>query len=403
MKTALLLLLLALSCSVCNAQGTNEKRDDGICDQDACMDAKFKYRFCTNDGRVVEKCSDDPNNEPGMKLLKRKIPIEYSYEWWSLDPQVTRGDDTISFYEGDLLEVREYPMFVGQNMRPIVQVAAQRWMTNLCPQQGPDDEYQNCLVRIRWSTGSDNLGEAFARTNYDIVQGCSVYCGSVEIILNQNPNFTLLDEYERPRFFIATERQNYAHLPQFPPGKYIYMDAYTLMLHEFGHWLGFPHVEGTDSYGESCGDPNGIMKAVAGNLEQGELTWTDECMFLKAYCCEDSQRKDITGDPRDPRDPNDPPINNTKTVIARTPEEGFAVLPNPSRSGMLMLRLTLPEESGSGSVRLVDGAGRVVLDQQLVSAKGQEVVLDASALPKGMYMVQVFFGDRAFSRKVVIE
>ncbi len=402
MKTALMTLALVLYCCVCYAQGPNpnQKKDDGICDQDACMDAKFKYLFCTNDGRVIEKCSDDPNNEKGMKLLKRKIPIEYSFEWWTLDPQVTGGDDTVTFYEGDLLEVRKYPIFVGLNMRPIIQAAAQRWMTQLCPPQGPDAEYQNCPVRIRWSNARDNLGEVFARTNYDIVQGCSVACGSVEIILNQNPNFTLRDDYGRPVRFIATERQNYGHLPPaWGPYEYIYMDAYTLMLHEFGHWLGFLHVEGPDPDGQSCGDPNGVMKAVAGNLEQGDLTWADQCMFLKTYCCKATQREvPMT---YDPRNPNDPPLDGTKTVIAYS--EGFTVLPNPSRSGVLMVRVTLPEESGTWSVRLVDGVGKVALDQQLASAKAQEVSLDVSALPKGMYMVQVFFGDRAFSRKVVIE
>ncbi len=145
---------------------------------------------------------------------------------------------------------------------------------------------------------------------------------------------------------------------------------------------------------------NGIMKATTQNLEQQELSWADQCMFLKAYCCEDSRKKeDIVSDPRDPRLP---PIDHMKTVIA-APSVEFTILPNPSRSGELTVRLMLPEEAGPGNIRLVDAAGQVVLEQQVPSDGGQQVSIDVSALAKGVYMMQVLVDGFGFSRKVVLE
>ncbi len=401
MKTALTMLVLMLYCSIGQAQGTNPKKDDGICSEKSCMDQKFLYSFCDKNGNIITKCSNDPNNERGLKLLKRQVPIDYRYEWWSMNPEVTKGTDTIAFYEGDPLNIYKYPIFVGANMKQAIERAAHRW-SSLCPAQGPDEEYEACQIIVRWSYPGENIGSRFATTDYHIdVSNCRLYCPGATIILNQHPAFTGRDEYDRPIKFIGTERQNYGHLPRFPYD-YDYMDAYTTMLHEFGHWLGFSHAEEPDINGEHCGDANGIMKTIAENLEIQDLSWADQCMFLKAYCCQDSRNKN--GEMSwDSTIPEFPPIDVTKMAVPSAAHEGFMVLPNPSRSGALTLRLMAQEECDPGSLRLLDATGRVMLEQRIENEKDRDITLNVRALPTGMYMVQVFCGDRAFSRKVVIE
>ncbi len=164
-KIALMTLALVLFCSIGHAQEENQKKDDGICSEDACMKAKFTYWFCDGKGNMIKKCSDDPNNERGLALLKRKIPITYNYAWWTMDPEVTKGRDTVSFAVGqDDRDYRIYPIFVGNNLKSIMGAAAQRWMTNLCPPQGPDNEYQDCPITVRWTYPGENIGDNYALT-----------------------------------------------------------------------------------------------------------------------------------------------------------------------------------------------------------------------------------------------
>jgi hypothetical protein len=175
------------------------------------------------------------------------------------------------------------------------------------------------------------------------------------------------------------------------------------MLHEFGHWIGFDHTDVSDDFGTHCGDAFGIMRQTWNRLEQPDLSWGDECMFLKAYCCKRSEK--IVESPTVPC-PGCPPPNGSKPNMSGgmdgASENGFTVLPNPT-SGMLTLRFTMPEESKDGSVRLVDAAGTIVHNQQLESATVHEIPLDVSGLPKGMYMVEVLAGGITFAKKVLIE
>ncbi len=405
MKVALLVLTLLFSCCMCYAQQPeNRKKADGLCDDDNCLRQEFPYIFCNNTGELVVKCSDDPNNERGLKFMKVKVPIDFTYLDWTMQPEITRGSGVIKFYLGQDTNFTAYPVFVNASMKNIIATAAKRWSTpDLCPPQGPDDEYQDCQITVRWSLSNDDFNintmlenPAVTRRAHD-PGNCSVHCPSSAIVLNQQPAYLRLDDYGRPTHFIATERNNYGYIP--PEPNYVYIDAYTALVHEFGHLLGFAHTDEAP-----CGDPNGIMKPKWNSREIGDLTWADKCMFLKAYCCKKTQTVVWFEDPQIP--PPGPPINHTKPLMEGSNDNNleisFSVAPNPVTSGTITLSLHGMAGLGVRSIQIIDATGNAVLAQQLAGENTREVSLDVSALSNGLYIMQLIQGEQVYSRKFLI-
>ncbi len=404
MKIALFVLALLFHCCMCYAQ--NEKKKDGPCADPACLQLPFPYWFCDDEGKQVVKCSKNPNNEPGLKFMKISLPIEFDYEEWTLYPKVTGGDDVIKFYQGTDTNFFGYPVFVNGSMRNIIAAAAKRWMApNLCPPQGPNDEYVNCRIKIRWSfdlgefeDGKGHLTPATTRRAYD-PRACSLHCPSSLIILNQEPQYLQPDAYGRPTHFLLTERDNYYLTQMNPSVEYVYLDAYTTMVHEFGHLLGFAHTDQAP-----CGDPYSIMKSTWNGGEFGDLTWADECMFLKAYCCEKTQT--IVYIPTDPC-PNCPPEDHTKQNIDGSTDAGtdisFTAVPNPATAGTVTVTMHGTFTTGSARIRVADASGNIVLSQQIHDAtNAREISVDVSSLSTGMYMLQLVEGGKTFSRKIIV-
>ncbi len=399
MKTVLLALALLLPPCLSHAQNPNPKKNDGLCADDNCLQQQFPYTFCKG-GETVIKCSADPNNEPGLKFMKIQLPIEFTYLDYTLQPEVTGGDDVIKFYQGADTNFAGYPVFIGANMRKIVEAAAKRWSTpDLCPPQGPDAEYLPCRITVRWSFRNDDFDDGAilrspAKTHRAFnPDNCSMVCSESFIVLNQQPAFLRPDAYGRPTHFIGTERNNYGYIP--PPPEYVYTDAYTALVHEFGHMLGFAHTSEAP-----CGDPNSIMKPAWQSRETGDLTWADQCMFLKAYCCQKTQTIVWYDDPNAP--PPGPPINNTKPLLEETQSFSFTVAPNPATTGIITLSLRGRAGGEAGSLRIIDAAGHTVLEQPLQGHGSRDVSIDMSTLPNGFYMLQLLQSGRVQSRKFMI-
>lgn len=400
MKTALLALALLLPPCLSHAQNPNPKKNDGLCADDNCLQQQFPYTFCKG-GETVIKCSADPNNEPGLKFMKIQLPIEFTYLDYTLQPEVTGGDDVIKFYQGSDTNFAGYPVFIGANMRKIVEAAAKRWSTpDLCPPQGPDAEYPPCRITVRWSFRNDDFDDGAilsspAKTYRAFnPENCSVVCSESFIVLNQQPPFLRPDAYGRPTHFFGTERNNYGYIPGDP---YAYTDAYTALVHEFGHMLGFAHTNEAP-----CGDPNSIMKPAWQSRETGDLTWADNCMFLKAYCCKKTQTIVWGSDPHLP--PDDHP-DHTKTLTQAAPAPGltgFRIVPNPATEAIITLSLYEPVGQDGGSIRIVDAAGSTVLDQRLQAGSGRSVSVDVGTLPNGFYMLQLVQGGQIHGRKFLI-
>jgi Secretion system C-terminal sorting domain len=93
---------------------------------------------------------------------------------------------------------------------------------------------------------------------------------------------------------------------------------------------------------------------------------------------------------------------NLSTLIAVEPtqETAFQLLPNPASS---LVRIVLAASSTTGhEIALLSLSGQVVMQQSVPAHQGT-IDLDISAIPAGMYLVQVSGGDQALGhRKLVI-
>ena len=77
----------------------------------------------------------------------------------------------------------------------------------------------------------------------------------------------------------------------------------------------------------------------------------------------------------------------------------LSVFPNPTSS---QLRVTLAGEERIESYQLSDLTGKTHHHVNLKSAV-QQTDLDLSALPKGMYLLQVRSGERVYAKKVLVQ
>ena len=383
MKT-ILLLLAVVACSG-PAVAQPETVNDPPCWDTECLHQAFNYKFCDPaTGTYIQKCTTDPNNEPGLNPVKRALPLILCPDFSNLDPKYTTvryGTLSDPLNPGSPITV---DIFHNEKMLEELQRAAKRW-NDLCPKRDPDAAHDGCCLNVRWMTRLDEMGKfpfAIANTRLGEQDGtCATDCAGAFIVLNQDPRYLDPDDDGIPRNFLFTEPPA-AFEPYLDPDEYHYFSAYSVLLHELGHWLGFNHVDAKDSYGKAC-DPSperSVMErgAVDWNRVEWDLTYMDICMFKKLYCCE--SRRQGSGVEQEA----------TASAVAFTTYPNAVTLRLPSGSSL----------QHGGIVRLVDPRGTVVKHVHVGDAG--DVSIDLSGVPEGMYMLTLSDGHDTHGEKIVV-
>lgn len=381
MKTTTLFLLFWVLCSVAAAaQATTVTTPP--CTDASCLNEEYPYFFCNSNGEKLTKCSKDPNNEPGLHPYKKATPQGLCPDFSGLR---TFDRIFVSYTDGSQKDV-----FNNLNMQDRLTEARDRW-EYLCPPQGPNGEYQYCCVRVIWSQGLKDMGsspQGFA-TTWTIPKPanplgpaeCEYDCVQSYIAMNQESSLINPDQNGIPREFVYTESANAGELPP----DYHYASAYSVLLHELGHWYGFGHSDQNDANGNSCDHSGSIMHSGTRDEWWGkdrDLDPEDICMFKKLYCCEASKTAGV---------------NDEEGDLLR--KFSFEVVPNPAR---LTVRLVFADAIGRDArLRVLNTNGETMSDHA-ISIGRHELSFDVSNLPAGFYMFEVIRPGFVSSRKVMV-
>jgi hypothetical protein len=351
------------------------------CEDQWCKDMAFNLGFCDERGHAVRKCSSDPNNEPGLQPLKQALPM-------TLCPSFDHEYLRVVFNPSNPLDPNPRPeavVFDWRNVETRLREAARRW-DNLCPPQGPNDEYSYCCLRVIWSSSLDDLGDypEYTRGYTEIAlrskpDGCGADCATAYMVINKQKEFTQPDENGVPRNFFYTESDKKGEIT----GEYKYVSLYSLFLHELGHWAGFQH--GDES---TCNHDGSIMRN--GYLDEWvgvdrDLSPEDICMFKKLYCCESA--KDLS---------------DVEKHQEFAHGAYFDVVPNPPTTGTVNIRMEKPITIQNAKIRVVNMAGEVIVEQ-VAPKEMREISVDVGSLAGGMYMIELISKEVIFARKVLIE
>jgi hypothetical protein len=342
------------------------------------------YKFCDpENGRVVDRCTADPNNQPGLRLLKKKVPLDLCPNFGDRDYNRIWTDTS------NPLEEHRIDIFVNENMYKSLADAANAW-NGLCPSQGPDKEHQPCCLLVRWTSSIGDMGSfpdasaitrnRFHYSNPLAEENCDVDCAKSELVVNQEYDYVVPDDRGRPTRFLFTERHHVDSIPR----EWVYFDAYALFVHELGHWLGFNHSNEPDDEGNSCDSPGSIMEAGTDIEDRWanrlrELTWDDVCLYMKAYCCAQTKAD----------------VEEAETGSALS----LSIAPNPANSELRMSFST--PINASATLRLVNAIGEIALEQR-IEKETQEIALSVASVPNGWYLVEVVAGDLTLAKKVLI-
>lgn len=89
-------------------------------------------------------------------------------------------------------------------------------------------------------------------------------------------------------------------------------------------------------------------------------------------------------------------------LSAETPSvDGPFIAPNPADR---QLTITMPEgQGGPMGLRVLDAAGRAVMQEQLLFQAGAQVTLDVSSLPAGAYVVHLLSGSDSSTHRIVVQ
>jgi len=389
MKTLILLWMIAVSgIAYCQAIGT----DAPPCNDPECIKKKFAYKFCNQFGDYTIKCSSDPNNEgtnPPLRPAKKATPLCFDWDFNDLE-----FDQIIVDPSQDTMPGENVIVFARTDMIALLNQAKYEW-ESMCPAyQGPNQEYQQCCLRVAFSsteTDFHKLPVGFTRgflwdppLEFVGKAYCRVDCSESELIMNSEREFMQPDENGVPTVFFFT--RNLDALKRLRPNLE-YSSALSIMLHELGHWFGFAHSS-FDNDGKYCGTPASIMQeGNVGEWNQVErhTTADDKCMFMKLYCC------DSTVDKLD--------VEETAEAIAKYT---FDVVPNPAHRDLVTLKLGDGLVHDASLVKVSNAAGKTVMEYT-VSMEQQELVLDVSTLTNGVYIVAVIHDRGTAGQKVVIQ
>lgn len=367
------------------------------CDQ-SCIDKEAPYQFCdTLTKKFVIKCSRNPNNEPGFKPLKKRMPpscIQYYRESLTfLNPdegfvQIKRDPangtlDTLLLFA---------PIYVGSSVESL---PYDWWFKSGCPPQS--EGLDTCCLNVRWITDDFEMREftstpgttlAVQYTSHIPVAGgnktCGVSCERTEIVLNASPGFRQ-DTNGVPRrfFYNYLEPEDNGFLENDASLEYYHFNS--VLLHEIGHWYGLGHAGKPDSYGRTCGQDQGVMQGGMDPGDEFDLSQAtdDLCAFKKLYCC--AQTVDVEEE-------------NNELFKTR-----FEIFPNPAVASSVQIRLPEKFALGQKFISIVDNQGKIV-SKQTISNNSSEFVLNISQIPNGEYMIIVSFANYrgSISQKVII-
>lgn len=381
MNRSILFLLIWVCCSMAAAAQANTVTTPP-CTDPGCLKEEYPYFFCNANGEKLTKCSKDPNNEPGLRPYKKATPQGLCPDFSGLRSfqliYVKEPDGTLDY------------VFINDVMQDLLTQARDRWEL-LCPPEGPNDEYQYCCVRVTWSSSIRDMGgspKGFGTTwiypqpaNPLEPAKCEYDCSQSYIVLNQEADLTNVDENGVPREFIYTQAAGASKLPS----DYHYASAYSVLLHELGHWYGFAHADQDDADGNSCDHSNSIMHTGSRDEWWGQdrdLDPEDICMFKKLYCCEASKTAGVKEEENE-----------------ATQKFSFEAIPNPATS---KVRLVFAQAVSRGvRLRVLNASGEVISDRA-VGIGTQDLSFDVSSLPAGFYMFEVIRPGYVSSRKVMV-
>jgi|GEM_PF-2325975 len=393
------LIPVLLLCLISQAVTQTENKKIN-CDND-CTTKELPFLFCDMaTGRKITKCTADPNHEPGLRALRKRMPPTcYSYNAASftlLQPgyafvQISGGDTTILFA----------PDWVDG---AIFTAAIDWWLQSGCPSPQTDD-VDNCCINATWAQRREELfdfrnkPEAVLAMNWNEIRptagapDCKVDCNKSGLIFNQTPEFTRLNVNSFPtRFFYNGGEEPDGNGSLSNGDDYEYYHFPSVLMHETGHWYGIGHLGEADAFGRSCGDQSGASMMSGGNngggLYPGEertLRNDDLCAFRKLYCCEQT-------------------AVGVEEKISTGIEE-FSIYPNPLHTSILAVEVSSQQLILHGkTVRLIDGNGRIVYEAALPAGSTIHTI-NTDGLPTGSYLVTITADGLkgAISKRILIE
>ncbi len=399
----LILLLLLLVAGGGGAFGQPDTTLRPPCNEPWCINQKFKYRFCDRQtGKMVEKCSADPNNDstvsPPLRPAKKAIPMCFKVDLSDIYRDIPRIIIDPSTAEKPGANV---VIFDVMDVEPLLKQAELDWTLGICTQKSPNQEHHYCCLKVRFSKElgdfTDNpvtLTRAYVHDPPEDFIGskgqnyCRVDCDRSVMIVNFNPLFTepFTDGPSKgtPSQFFFT--RNLDLLQQLRPDLK-YVSLYSILAHEMGHWMGLGHMDGSeDTYHKRCEQPAGSIMAngYVGQWNQTirQITQADKCAFMKLYCCYNF--RDLLEVER----------------LESAEHEVFRVVPNPLQHDILNVELA--EFVRASSLRVVNGVGEVVVERP-ISGEEREIILNAAGWANGFYFVTVSTSNGAFGRKLVVQ
>lgn len=388
-------LLTIVLCTICLHYSSLSQPNQKIqCDND-CVHEKLPFLFCDySTGRTVTKCSANPNNEPGFRPLKKRMPPTcYVYDasnFTILPPgyhigQID-GTDTTLIFAPDWVD------------GAVSSAAFDWWLASGCPSpqtEGTDD----CCLKVMWAKdrfeliGYENnpIGALAVMVHrYKPHTGfpdCRVDCNETRIILNQTSEFMSVGPNGIPQrfFYNGAEPEDNGSLESGDDWEYYHFRS--VLLHETGHWYGIGHMGERDDFGVACGEDNYCMMGT-GLFPGDERSLTrcpdDLCAFRKLYCCAQTS------------------VDVEEANNEITPRN-FSVYPNPLHSGQLFVSLSETLSMYTKKLELIDLQGTVVL-KTTIPAGSTIYTVPTGNLAAGVYLVKISTSvlKGSISRKVVI-